>query len=54
VAKPSGLARFEDHDGDLTRFATSSFVNRRQTCALTVASLMKSDAATSVEAPDPI
>ena len=38
-----------------TRLVTSSLVNRRDTCALTVASLMNSEAATSaLEAPDPI
>lgn len=37
-----------------TRLATSSLVNSRDTWALTVASLMKSDAATSaLDAPDP-
>src|SRR4051812_42106696 len=37
-----------------TRFATASLVRRRETCALTVASLMNRDAATSaLDAPDP-
>jgi len=38
-----------------TRLATSSLVNRRDTCALTVASLRNSEAPTcALEAPDPI
>ena len=37
-----------------TRFVTASLVRRRETCALTVASLMNRDAATSaLDAPDP-